>query len=53
VEYLRRLSPAFRIFGLVEGSEDEIEGIAELQWALRPSEPGDRHGTRRARRGSE
>ncbi|HSA56454.1 MAG TPA: hypothetical protein VLE53_12175 [Gemmatimonadaceae bacterium] len=37
LEYLRRLSPAFRVFGAVEGSEDEIEGIAELQWALRPN----------------
>ena len=34
VEYLRRLSPAFRLFASVEGTEDEIELISELQWHL-------------------
>jgi hypothetical protein len=37
VEYLRRLSPSLRLFGAVEGSEDEIELIMEAQWALRPN----------------
>jgi hypothetical protein len=30
-EYLRRLSSRFRLFAGIEGSEDEIEGIGELQ----------------------
>lgn len=37
VEYLRRLSPAWRLFAAVEGSEDEIELITEAQWFLRPN----------------
>ena len=37
VEYLRRLSPSLRLFGGVEGSEDEIELIMEAQWTLRPN----------------
>jgi hypothetical protein len=36
-EYLRRLSPRFRLFAAVEGSEDEIEGIGEVQISLRPN----------------
>ena len=37
VEYLRRLSSSVRLFAGVEGSEDEVEGITELQLALTPS----------------
>jgi hypothetical protein len=32
VEYLRRLSPQWRVFGALEGSEDEFEAIVEAQW---------------------
>jgi hypothetical protein len=32
VEYLKRLTPLFRLFLAVEGSEDEVELISELQW---------------------
>jgi hypothetical protein len=34
LEYLRRLTRTVRIFGAVEGSEDEVEGITEVQVAL-------------------
>jgi hypothetical protein len=34
-EYLRRVSPRFRVFAAIEGSEDEVEGIGELQIFLR------------------
>ena len=37
VEYLRRLSPSLLVFGAVEGSEDEVELITEVQWAFRPN----------------
>lgn len=37
VEYLKRLSPAVRVFAAVEGSEDEVELITEAQWFLRPT----------------
>jgi hypothetical protein len=37
LEYLKRLSPSWRVLAAVEGSEDEIEGITELQWRLRPN----------------
>jgi len=36
VEYLKRVSPAWRVFAAVEGSEDEIELITEGQWFIRP-----------------
>lgn len=36
VEYLRRVSSRLRVFASVEGSEDEVELIAETQWFLRP-----------------
>jgi hypothetical protein len=35
-EYLRRLSPRWRIFAAVEGSEDEVEVIGEAQLFLTP-----------------
>jgi hypothetical protein len=37
VEYLKRLSPQWRVFGAIEGSEDEVELITEAQWFIRPS----------------
>jgi hypothetical protein len=37
IEYLRRLSPRLRVFGAVEGSEDEVEAITEAQVFLRPN----------------
>jgi hypothetical protein len=37
VEYLKRVSPALRLFSAVEGSEDEVELITEAQWLLRPN----------------
>ena len=37
VEYLKRLNSSFRVFAGVEGVQDEIEGIFELQWFLRPN----------------
>jgi hypothetical protein len=36
-EYLRRVSPRFRLFAAIEGSEDEIEAIGEAQIFLRPN----------------
>lgn len=36
-EYLKRLSDSWRIYAALEGSEDEIEFIPELQWHLRPN----------------
>ncbi|MEO6463275.1 MAG: hypothetical protein ABIP29_09385 [Candidatus Eisenbacteria bacterium] len=32
VEYLKRLSPRFRLYAGIEGASDEIEAIGELQW---------------------
>jgi hypothetical protein len=32
VEYLRRLSPSWRAFAAIEGSQDEVELITEAQW---------------------
>jgi hypothetical protein len=32
IEYLRRLSPAWRVFSALEGTQDEWELIAEAQW---------------------
>lgn len=37
IEYLKRLNSSFRFFAGVEGVQDEIEGIFELQWFLRPN----------------
>lgn len=35
VEYVKRVSSLLRVFGAVEGSEDEVELITETQWFLR------------------
>jgi hypothetical protein len=32
VEYLKRLSSSWRVFGSVEGTQDEVELITEAQW---------------------
>ncbi len=37
VEYLKRLSDHFRIFAMMEGSEDEVSLIPEVQWHLNRS----------------
>jgi hypothetical protein len=37
VEYLKRLSPSFRVLAAVEGEEDEVELITEAQWFIRPN----------------
>lgn len=37
LEYLKRLSDSWRIYAAVEGTEDEIEFIPELQWHLKPN----------------
>lgn len=37
VEYLKRLSPAWRVFLGVEGTQDEIELITEAQWHITDS----------------
>ena len=37
VEYLRRLSPTWRVYGGVEGTQDEVELITEAQWHLSPA----------------
>lgn len=34
IEYLRRLSPAWRMYLGIEGTDDEVEAIAEVQWRL-------------------
>jgi hypothetical protein len=36
-EYLKRLSPAWRVFAGIEGSQDEIELITEAQWHVSDS----------------
>jgi hypothetical protein len=37
IEYLRRLSNRFRFFAMLEGSDDEIEAIPEIQWHISDS----------------
>lgn len=34
IEYLKRLSPTWRVYTGLEGSEDELEFITEFQWRL-------------------
>lgn len=36
IEYLKRLSPSWRIFAAVQGAGDEISAITEAQWHLSP-----------------
>ena len=35
LEYLRRLSPKWRIYAGIEGDQDEVEFIPEVQWHIR------------------
>lgn len=35
VEYLKRLSPAWRVYAGLEGEQDEVEFIPEVQWHIR------------------
>jgi hypothetical protein len=37
IEYLRRLSSKWRVYGAVEGTGDEVELIAEAQWFFIPT----------------
>jgi len=37
VEYLKRISPAVRLFAGVEAEQDEVELITEVHWFLRPN----------------
>lgn len=37
LEYVRRLSPRWRVYLGVEGSQDEVELISEAQWHITPS----------------
>ena len=37
VEYLKRLSPTWRLYLGVEGKEDEIQVIPEVQWHITDS----------------
>jgi hypothetical protein len=36
-EYLKRVSPAWSLYGGVEGEQDEVELIGEAQWHFRPN----------------
>lgn len=36
IEYLKRISPAWRVYLGVEGAQDEVELIPELQWHFHP-----------------
>jgi hypothetical protein len=37
VEYLKRLSPTWRVYLGIEGTQDEVELIGDLQWHLGPN----------------
>lgn len=37
LEYLKRVNSSLRLYAGVEGTQDEIEGITEMQWFLRPN----------------
>jgi hypothetical protein len=32
VEYLKRLSPAWRVYAGIEGTQDELSLLGEIQW---------------------
>jgi hypothetical protein len=36
IEYLKRLSPRWRVYAGIEGTADELALITELQWHVRP-----------------
>jgi hypothetical protein len=37
VEYLKRVNSSLRLFAGIEGVQDEVEGIVEVQWFLKPN----------------
>lgn len=37
IEYLRRVNSRLRLYAGVEGTQDEIEGITEIQWFVLPN----------------
>lgn len=37
VEYLKRLSPRWRIYAGLEGTQDEVSFVSEAQWFIRPT----------------
>jgi hypothetical protein len=37
LEYVKRLSPRWRVYGGVEGAQDQLSLVAEVQWHLRPN----------------
>ena len=37
VEYLKRVNSSLRLFAGIEGVQDEVEGIFEVQWFLKPN----------------
>lgn len=37
VEYLRRVSPAWRLYAGIEGTQDEVSLITEAQWRVLPN----------------
>jgi hypothetical protein len=37
LEYLRRLSPAWRVYAGVEGTQDEVGLVTEAQWHVAPN----------------
>jgi hypothetical protein len=37
VEYLKRLSPKWRVYAGIEGTQDEVSFVGEAQWFVRPN----------------
>lgn len=37
VEYLKRLSPRWRVYAGIEGTQDEVSFVGEAQWFVRPT----------------
>lgn len=37
VEYLKRLSPRWRVYAGLEGTQDELSLVSEVQWFVRPN----------------
>jgi hypothetical protein len=37
LEYLRRISPSWRVYAGIEGTQDELSLIGEVQWHVRPN----------------
>jgi hypothetical protein len=36
IEYLKRLSPQWRVYAGLEGQSDELSAVGELQWHITP-----------------